>query len=183
MSITTAAPPVRAMPLTGNVDRLKTDPAYQAYTLLRIGFAVAPIAFGIDKFFNVMVNWEKYLAPWIHRLSPLSATHTIEHRRRNRDRRRHRRRDQTPLRRLPRRRLARRHHHQPTQLLRLLRRRATRLRTHARPPQPRATRQQVRPPQPQLPPPQLATASAETRTVPKRADACRRTSQRETGEC
>ena len=77
MSTTTASPPVRAMPLSGNVDRLKTDPAYQGYTLLRIGFAVAPIAFGVDKFFNVMVNWEKYLAPWIHHLSPLSATHTM----------------------------------------------------------------------------------------------------------
>ena len=77
MSTTTAAPAVRAMPLSGNVDRFRTDPAYQGYTLLRIGFAVAPIAFGIDKFFNVMVNWENYLAPWIHHLSPLSATHTM----------------------------------------------------------------------------------------------------------
>ena len=24
-----------------------------------------------------MVNWEKYLAPWIHHLSPLSASHTM----------------------------------------------------------------------------------------------------------
>ena len=36
----------------------------------------APILFGIDKFANVLVNWEKYLAPWIRDLSPLSATHT-----------------------------------------------------------------------------------------------------------
>ena len=77
MSTTAAAPAVRAMPLSSTIDRLKTDPAYQGYTLLRIGFTVAPIAFGIDKFFNVMVNWEKYLAPWIHHLSPLSASHTM----------------------------------------------------------------------------------------------------------
>jgi uncharacterized membrane protein YphA (DoxX/SURF4 family) len=49
---------------------LRTDPAYQAFTLLRIAFTVAPIAFGLDKFFNVMVDWEKYLAPWINRLMP-----------------------------------------------------------------------------------------------------------------
>jgi hypothetical protein len=49
---------------------LRDDPGYQAYTLLRIAFTVAPIAFGLDKFFNVMVDWEKYLAPWINRLMP-----------------------------------------------------------------------------------------------------------------
>jgi hypothetical protein len=49
---------------------LRTDPGYQAFTLLRITFTVAPIAFGLDKFFNGMVDWEKYLAPWINRLMP-----------------------------------------------------------------------------------------------------------------
>jgi hypothetical protein len=48
----------------------RNDSAYQAYMLLRIAFTVAPIAFGIDKFFNAMVDWEKYLAPWINRLIP-----------------------------------------------------------------------------------------------------------------
>jgi uncharacterized membrane protein YphA (DoxX/SURF4 family) len=67
----------QAQPVTRSVDRLKTDAAYQAFMLLRIGFAIAPIAFGIDKFFNVMVNWEQYVAPWIHHLSPLSASHTM----------------------------------------------------------------------------------------------------------
>jgi hypothetical protein len=56
---------------------LRTDVAYQAFCLLRVGFTVAPIAFGADKFANVMVNWEQYLAPWIRHLSPLSATHTM----------------------------------------------------------------------------------------------------------
>jgi uncharacterized membrane protein YphA (DoxX/SURF4 family) len=58
-------------------DRLAADPAYQAFWLLRIGFTVAPILFGADKFANVLVNWEKYLAPWIRNLSPFSATHTM----------------------------------------------------------------------------------------------------------
>jgi uncharacterized membrane protein YphA (DoxX/SURF4 family) len=42
--------------------------------LLRIAFTVAPIAFGLDKFFNVMVNWERYLAPWINNIVPGSAS-------------------------------------------------------------------------------------------------------------
>lgn len=40
-----------------------SDPAYQAFCLLRIGFVVAPIAFGLDKFAHVLVNWDIYLAP------------------------------------------------------------------------------------------------------------------------
>jgi uncharacterized membrane protein YphA (DoxX/SURF4 family) len=46
------------------------DPRYQAFALLRIAFTVAPIAFGLDKFFNVMVDWPNYLAPWINDIAP-----------------------------------------------------------------------------------------------------------------
>ena len=60
--------------LSTTPDRLRSDPAYQGYLLLRIGFAVAPIVFGIDKFINVLVNWEQYLAPWINALVPGSAS-------------------------------------------------------------------------------------------------------------
>ena len=31
--------------------------------ILRAAFTVAPILFGLDKFFHLMVNWDKYLAP------------------------------------------------------------------------------------------------------------------------
>jgi uncharacterized membrane protein YphA (DoxX/SURF4 family) len=48
-------------------------PAYQGYLLLRIGFVVAPILFGLDKFFNYMVRWPDYLAPWLDRLLPGTA--------------------------------------------------------------------------------------------------------------
>ena len=41
------------------------NPVFQAFWLLRIGFTVAPILFGADKFAHVMVNWDKYLAPRI----------------------------------------------------------------------------------------------------------------------
>ncbi len=37
---------------------------------MRLAFTVAPIAFGLDKFFNVMVDWPVYLAPWINDLMP-----------------------------------------------------------------------------------------------------------------
>ena len=68
---------VESVPKVSVSERLRTDPAYQAFMLLRIAFTVAPILFGLDKFFNVMVDWEQYLAPWINDLSPLSATHTM----------------------------------------------------------------------------------------------------------
>jgi uncharacterized membrane protein YphA (DoxX/SURF4 family) len=46
------------------------DPRYQAFSLLRLAFTVAPIAFGLDKFFNVLVDWPTYLAPWINDIAP-----------------------------------------------------------------------------------------------------------------
>ncbi len=55
-------------------ERLKSDPAYQAFVLLRVAFTAAPILFGLDKFFDVMVNWEQYLAPWINDIVPGSAS-------------------------------------------------------------------------------------------------------------
>jgi hypothetical protein len=39
------------------------DPAYQAFFLLRTVFTVAPVLFGLDKFFHVLVDWDRYLAP------------------------------------------------------------------------------------------------------------------------
>jgi uncharacterized membrane protein YphA (DoxX/SURF4 family) len=49
------------------------NPAYQGYLFLRTGFVIAPILFGLDKFFNWMVDWPEYLAPWLNRLMPGSA--------------------------------------------------------------------------------------------------------------
>jgi len=46
------------------------DPRYQAFAVMRLAFTIAPIAFGLDKFFNVMVDWPKYLAPWINDIAP-----------------------------------------------------------------------------------------------------------------
>jgi hypothetical protein len=79
MSATPLTGPIsrEASPRQRALDRLRGDPAYQSFTLLRIGFTVLPIVFGADKFANVLVNWERYLAPWIAHLSPLSKLHTM----------------------------------------------------------------------------------------------------------
>ena len=46
---------------------------FQAFTLLRIGFTVAPILFGLDKFLDWLVDWQQYLAPEINDLVPGNA--------------------------------------------------------------------------------------------------------------
>ena len=71
MSATTVG--THTAPAASASTRLRTDAAFQAFTLLRIGFTVAPILFGLDKFANVMVNWSVYLAPWINDILPGSA--------------------------------------------------------------------------------------------------------------
>jgi hypothetical protein len=53
---------------------VRDNPAYQAYLILRTGFVVAPILFGLDKFTNLLADWTTYLAPSIDRLVPGSAT-------------------------------------------------------------------------------------------------------------
>ena len=62
---TAAAIPTRSRQLT--------DPTFQAYTLLRVGFAVAPILFGIDKFTDWLVDWRIYLAPQLDDVIPGTA--------------------------------------------------------------------------------------------------------------
>ena len=63
-----------AVPQPGHVERIerRTDvrvsrrtPAYQAYQVLVFAFTVAPIIFGLDKFFHFLVDWDHYLAPVI----------------------------------------------------------------------------------------------------------------------
>jgi hypothetical protein len=50
-----------------------SDPAYQAFMVLRTVFTVAPILFGLDKFANLLVSWPGYLAPWIDHIVPGTA--------------------------------------------------------------------------------------------------------------
>jgi len=52
------------------------DQARQAFRLLYVGFVVAPILAGLDKFFDVLVDWDKYLAPVVTDVLPVSG-HTL----------------------------------------------------------------------------------------------------------
>ena len=53
----------------------RIDPVRQAFWLLRIGFTVAPILFGLDKFAEVLTDdWERYLAPFVNDIIPGSAS-------------------------------------------------------------------------------------------------------------
>jgi hypothetical protein len=66
MQQTIARPEVQRPILAGRLGPHRGDvrsPAFQAFLLLWIGFTVAPILFGIDKFFNWMTYWPNYL--WV----------------------------------------------------------------------------------------------------------------------
>ena len=45
----------------------------RGFQLLRTVFVIAPIAFGLDKFTNVLTDWTIYLAPWINDIVPGNA--------------------------------------------------------------------------------------------------------------
>ena len=71
--MSTIAAALRPIPLP-SAQTLRSDPATQAFLLLRIAFTVAPILFGLDKFAEVMISdWPKYLAPQFNDLIPGSA--------------------------------------------------------------------------------------------------------------
>ncbi|MGI9074970.1 MAG: hypothetical protein ACR2JB_27480 [Bryobacteraceae bacterium] len=55
----------------GQTNWKASSPAYQAYQILHLGFVVAPLIAGLDKFFHLLVNWDMYLAPVVARLSPI----------------------------------------------------------------------------------------------------------------
>lgn len=54
---------VMANSATTHAESLTSNPSYQAYQILHFGFTVAPIIAGIDKFLNLLVNWDQYLPP------------------------------------------------------------------------------------------------------------------------
>lgn len=45
-----------------------------AWWALRIGLGVGPFLAGLDKFFNLLTNWEMYLSPLAQKFLPFSAT-------------------------------------------------------------------------------------------------------------
>jgi hypothetical protein len=58
-----------AQNLSSGMETRITTPSYQAYQILHLGFTVAPILAGFDKFFNLLVNWEQYLPSFVNRLT------------------------------------------------------------------------------------------------------------------
>jgi hypothetical protein len=74
MTTTAPTPVTHRAPDTTRADL--ADPAYQAFWLLRIAFVVAPILFGLDKYFGVLTNWDRYLAPQVSNALGTSA-HTL----------------------------------------------------------------------------------------------------------
>jgi hypothetical protein len=63
MTITSMSPTSIPRVATTAARAADRDPAYQGFLLLRVGFTVAPILFGLDKFVHVLVDWDRYLAP------------------------------------------------------------------------------------------------------------------------
>ena len=47
----------------------RSDTAYQAYQILRLGFTVAPIVAGLDKFLHLLVNWDQYVPALVNKLT------------------------------------------------------------------------------------------------------------------
>src|SRR5204863_9331580 len=50
--------------------------AYQAYWILHVGFTVAPILAGLDKFSHLLVNWDQYVPGVVANASPIQP-HTL----------------------------------------------------------------------------------------------------------
>ena len=71
--MTSIATALRPIPVP-RPETLRREPTAQAFMLLRVVFAVAPILFGLDKFAEVLISdWPKYLAPEFNDLIPGSA--------------------------------------------------------------------------------------------------------------
>lgn len=52
-------------------------PITQAFDILRFGFVVLPLVVGIDKFSNLLTDWERYLSDTVVELSPLSISNMM----------------------------------------------------------------------------------------------------------
>ena len=44
------------------------SPSYQAFQILRIGFTIAPIVMGVDKFTHLLVNWDQYMPAFVNKM-------------------------------------------------------------------------------------------------------------------
>ena len=51
--------------MTATAPTAQEAPSISAYQILRLGFTVAPILFGLDKFFNLMTDWPQFLPDFV----------------------------------------------------------------------------------------------------------------------
>lgn len=49
---------------------MQTSSSNNPYWLLRVTFGVVPIVAGLDKFTNLLTNWERYLSPAVSQMIP-----------------------------------------------------------------------------------------------------------------
>ena len=52
-----------------------SDYAHQAYMILLVAFVVAPIVAGLDKYFNILTDWTRYLSPIVPSWTGIAARH------------------------------------------------------------------------------------------------------------
>jgi hypothetical protein len=75
---TSSAVPHPPVATSGRRAAIPRDPVAQSFLLLRIGFTVAPILFGIDKFAHVLTdNWTRYLASEFNDIIPGTASQAM----------------------------------------------------------------------------------------------------------
>jgi hypothetical protein len=51
--------------MTTTTEATQVTPSQTAFQILRLGFTVAPILFGLDKFFNLMTDWTEFLPGFV----------------------------------------------------------------------------------------------------------------------
>jgi hypothetical protein len=64
---------VRTIEPAAAVVPLQRRPSYQAFQLLRFGYALLPIIAGADKFFHWLTSWEMYLSSTVEKMLPIPA--------------------------------------------------------------------------------------------------------------
>ncbi|GAB3866381.1 hypothetical protein GCM10028824_06880 [Hymenobacter segetis] len=65
--------PSANFPYAGPAARPATTPAHTVVRVLTLTYGVVPIVAGLDKFTNLLTNWEAYLAPGLVKMLPVSA--------------------------------------------------------------------------------------------------------------
>jgi hypothetical protein len=51
--------------MTTTTEPTQVTPSQTAFQILRLGFTIAPILFGLDKFFNLMTDWVEFLPEFV----------------------------------------------------------------------------------------------------------------------